>query len=34
VIGRIDPAQFELLEAIGDRVWRKGGEGIVIRVEA
>jgi hypothetical protein len=33
VIGRIDPSEFELLEAIGDRVWRKGGEAIAIRVE-
>ena len=33
VIGRIDPAQHELIQEIGDRVWRKGGEKITIRVE-
>jgi hypothetical protein len=33
VIARIDSSEFELLEAIGDRVWRKGGEAITIRVE-
>lgn len=33
VIGRIDPSQFELLEAIGDRVWRQGGEGITMTIE-
>ncbi|MGE3067382.1 MAG: DUF3830 family protein [Hyphomicrobiaceae bacterium] len=33
VIGRIDPAQLELVQEIGDRVWRKGGEGISIRIE-
>lgn len=33
VIGRIDPAQHALIQEIGDRVWRKGGEKITIRVE-
>lgn len=32
VFGQVDQAQFELLKTIGDRVWREGGEGIVIRV--
>ena len=26
VIGRIDPSQFELLEVLGERIWREGGE--------
>jgi hypothetical protein len=34
VFGRVDPTQFELLQAIGDRVWREGGEGIAIRLLA
>jgi hypothetical protein len=34
VIGRIDPAQWELLQQIGERVWRRGGEMISIRVIA
>jgi hypothetical protein len=34
VFGRVDPSQFELLQAIGARVWRQGGEGISIRVLA
>jgi hypothetical protein len=33
VIGRIDPAQHALIQEIGDRVWRKGGEKITIRVQ-
>jgi hypothetical protein len=33
VIGRIDPAQLDLVQEIGDRVWREGGEGISIRIE-
>jgi hypothetical protein len=33
VIAHIDSSEFELLEAIGDRVWREGGEAIAIRVE-
>ena len=32
VIGRIDPLQWELIKEIGDRVWRRGGEGIAIRL--
>ncbi|GEP56970.1 DUF3830 family protein [Reyranella soli] len=31
VFGRIDPAQYDLLREIGDRVWRQGGEQITIR---
>lgn len=34
VFGRVDPSQYELLEAIGERVWRQGGEGISIRMLA
>ena len=34
VFGKVDPAQFELLQAIGERVWREGGEGISIRLRA
>ncbi len=34
VFGQVDPSQFELLQAIGDRVWREGGEGISIRLLA
>lgn len=30
VIARIDPDQFELLEALGERIWRKGGEAITV----
>lgn len=30
VIGRIDPAQHRLLEEVGDRVWRQGGEPVRI----
>lgn len=32
VFGRIDPAQYDLLREIGDRVWRQGGEAISIRL--
>tara|TARA_R110001606_G_scaffold290483_1_gene438413 strand:- start:78 stop:518 length:441 start_codon:yes stop_codon:yes gene_type:complete len=31
-IGRIDPSQWELIEAIGDRIFRHGGEQCEIRV--
>lgn len=31
VFGRVDPAQYDLLREIGDRVWRQGGEAISIR---
>lgn len=31
VFGHVDPAQYDLLKAIGERVWREGGEGISIR---
>jgi hypothetical protein len=34
VFGRVDPSQFELLQTIGERVWREGGEGISIRILA
>lgn len=34
VFGRVDPAQFELLQAVGDRVWREGGESISVRLLA
>lgn len=30
--GKVDPSQYDLLKAIGERVWRQGGEGISIRV--
>lgn len=30
VIARIDASQFALLEALGDRIWRQGGEAITI----
>ena len=33
VIGRIDAAQHALIQEIGDRVWRKGGEKITIRMQ-
>lgn len=33
VIGRIEPSQHALLEEIGDRVWRKGSESILVRIE-
>lgn len=32
VFGRIDPAQYDLLREIGDRVWRQGGESIAIKL--
>ena len=32
VFGRIDPNQYDLLREIGERVWRQGGESIVIRL--
>lgn len=32
VIGRIDPAHHAAIQEIGDRVWRKGGEGISIAI--
>ncbi len=32
VFGHVDPAQYDLLKTIGERVWREGGEGITIRV--
>lgn len=31
VFARIDPEQFPLLDEIGERVWRRGGEAIKIR---
>lgn len=34
VIGRIDPAQHDLIVTLGDRIWREGGEGISIRLLA
>jgi hypothetical protein len=33
VIGRIDPAQHSLIEEIGERVWRRGGEKITISIQ-
>ena len=33
VIGRIDPTQHALIQEIGERVWRKGGEKILIRIQ-
>lgn len=32
VFGRVDPAQYDLLREIGDRVWRQGAEAISIRL--
>ena len=32
VFGKVDPSQFDLLKAIGERVWREGGEGIEVRL--
>ncbi len=32
VFGRVDPAQYDLLRQIGDRVWRQGTEPVSIRV--
>lgn len=32
VFGRIDPAQYDLLKQIGDRVWRQGSETVSIRL--
>ena len=32
VFARIDSSQFPLLETIGERVWRKGGEAIMFSV--
>jgi hypothetical protein len=33
VIARIDPSQFELLDKLGERIWRKGGETIVVSAD-
>jgi hypothetical protein len=32
VWGQIDPGQWDLIKEIGERVWRKGGEGVELRV--
>lgn len=32
VFAQIDPSQWDLIKEIGERVWRKGGEGIAIRL--
>ncbi|WP_421998612.1 DUF3830 family protein [Reyranella sp.] len=32
VFGRIDPAQYDLLRQIGDRVWRQGSESVTVRL--
>lgn len=32
VFARIDPSQFALLETLGERIWRKGGEDIAISI--
>lgn len=32
VIARIDPGQFALLEELGDRIWRQGGEDVTLRI--
>ena len=32
VFGRIEPAQWDLIKEIGERVWRLGGERITLRV--
>jgi len=32
VWGQIDPGQWDLIKEIGDRVWRKGGESVELRV--
>jgi len=34
VFAQIDPADFELIKQIGERVWRQGGEGVEIRLAA
>lgn len=34
VFARINPANFELIKQIGERVWRRGGEGVEIRIAA
>jgi len=34
VFAQIDPAHFDLIKRIGERVWRQGGEGVEIRIAA
>lgn len=34
VFAQIDPAQWDLLKEIGERVWRQGGEAIALRLVA
>lgn len=31
VFARVDPSQFVLLDIIGERIWRQGGEALTIR---
>lgn len=32
VFARIDPAEWDLLAEIGERVWRQGGEAVTLRI--
>ena len=34
VFARMDPDNYDLIKEIGERVWRKGSEGVAIRIAA